>query len=281
MKKLLLFGAILLTNCASAQVTPILHYSFDNSTAEDEVGTQNGILNGTEPCEDRFGNIDRAFYFSNEAYIIHNGLSFGNLAESSVSVWVEPENSSLVGGFSSTMLSTGQWIMNFNRFNTPSVDGHFFGFMDGTSGDNNLSNWVGPVTAQTWVHLVMTNNGSTTSLYINGNLESTFPENFLFTDNAYDLYLGVRGYGNNAPNDYFDGKMDEFQIFGKALSQTEIDSLYNLPNPYLSITELKHPKKELIKIVNLLGQETEYKPNTVLIYIYSDGTSEKVFTIED
>ena len=39
--------------------------------------------------------------------------------------------------------------------------------------------------------------------------------------------------------------------------------------------------KELIKIVNLMGQEVEYTPNTVLIYQYSDGTSEKVFTIED
>lgn len=39
--------------------------------------------------------------------------------------------------------------------------------------------------------------------------------------------------------------------------------------------------KKLIKIVNLLGQEVEYTPNAVLIYQYSDGTSEKVFTIED
>ena len=34
--------------------------------------------------------------------------------------------------------------------------------------------------------------------------------------------------------------------------------------------------KELVKIVNLLGQETEYKPNTTLIYMYSDGSIEKV-----
>ena len=232
MEKLLLVATLAYSTVLSAQVTPILHYSFDNSTAEDEIGTQNGILNGTAPCEDRFGNLDRAFYFSNEAYIVHNGLSFGNLNESSISMWVEPDNSSLVGPFSSTMMSTGQWIMNFNRYNTPSVDGHFFGFMDGTSGDNSLLNWVGPISPSIWTHLVMTNDGSTTKLYVNGILETSYPENFLFTDNAYDLYVGVRGYGNNAPADYYDGKLDEFQIFGKALSQTEIDSLYNLPNPY-------------------------------------------------
>ncbi|MDC0339220.1 hypothetical protein OAN33_06750 [Flavobacteriales bacterium] len=42
----------------------------------------------------------------------------------------------------------------------------------------------------------------------------------------------------------------------------------------------KQPK-ELIKIINLLGQEVEYTPNTILIYQYSNGTSEKVFTLED
>lgn len=50
----------------------------------------------------------------------------------------------------------------------------------------------------------------------------------------------------------------------------------------LGISELNsNQSKELVRIVNLLGQETPYQPNTVLIYQYSDGTSEKVFTIED
>ena len=51
---------------------------------------------------------------------------------------------------------------------------------------------------------------------------------------------------------------------------------------FTGVDELLNPTtKKLIKIVNLLGQEVEYTPNTVLIYQYSDGTSEKVFTIED
>ena len=49
-----------------------------------------------------------------------------------------------------------------------------------------------------------------------------------------------------------------------------------------SINEIQiAQEKELIKIVNALGQDVDYKPNTLLIYQYSDGTSEKVFTIED
>ena len=48
----------------------------------------------------------------------------------------------------------------------------------------------------------------------------------------------------------------------------------------LGIDEVFNTTKELIKIVDLMGRETEDKPNTMLIYIYSDGTTEKVYRIE-
>ena len=48
----------------------------------------------------------------------------------------------------------------------------------------------------------------------------------------------------------------------------------------LQIVDAKFAYKQVVKIVNLLGQETEYKPNTPLIYIYSDGSTEKVYSIE-
>ena len=55
-----------------------------------------------------------------------------------------------------------------------------------------------------------------------------------------------------------------------------------LPSDFVGISELGlNQSKELVKTVNLLGQQVEYAPNTVLIYQYSDGTSEKVFTIAD
>lgn len=39
-------------------------------------------------------------------------------------------------------------------------------------------------------------------------------------------------------------------------------------------------EKHLLKITDLMGRETEDVPNTPLIYIYSDGTTEKVFKVE-
>ena len=48
----------------------------------------------------------------------------------------------------------------------------------------------------------------------------------------------------------------------------------------LDITELNTTPKQLIKIVDVLGRETPFKPNTTLLYIYDDGTVERKMIIE-
>jgi hypothetical protein len=45
----------------------------------------------------------------------------------------------------------------------------------------------------------------------------------------------------------------------------------------LGLDEFSNTPKQLLKIVDLMGRETPYKPNTVLIYVYDDGSIEKVF----
>lgn len=49
----------------------------------------------------------------------------------------------------------------------------------------------------------------------------------------------------------------------------------------LGVIELNPQNKELFKIVDLMGRETEIKPNTPLIFIYSDGTRERVMKLEE
>ena len=46
-----------------------------------------------------------------------------------------------------------------------------------------------------------------------------------------------------------------------------------------SVDELS-TSKNLFQILDLMGRETTFKPNTLLIYVYDDGSTEKVFTIE-
>lgn len=55
----------------------------------------------------------------------------------------------------------------------------------------------------------------------------------------------------------------------------------NMEDMFIGIEEISLTlQKELIKIIDLTGKETELLSNTLLIFIYSDGTREKVFIIE-
>ena len=53
----------------------------------------------------------------------------------------------------------------------------------------------------------------------------------------------------------------------------------NCDDSTVGITELTN-SKNLIQILDLMGRETSFKPNTPLIYVYDDGTTEKAFAIE-
>ncbi len=53
-------------------------------------------------------------------------------------------------------------------------------------------------------------------------------------------------------------------------------------NPYFTtgVINIRNTSKTLIKITDVLGQETTYRRNTALFYIYNDGTLEKRIIIE-
>ena len=53
----------------------------------------------------------------------------------------------------------------------------------------------------------------------------------------------------------------------------------NCTNCTSSLTELTS-SKNLNQILDMMGRETTFKPNTPLIYVYDDGSTEKVFSVE-
>jgi hypothetical protein len=49
---------------------------------------------------------------------------------------------------------------------------------------------------------------------------------------------------------------------------------------FTGLEELTNPDRELIMIIDMTGRETEFRSNTPLIFIYSDGTRERVMDIK-
>jgi len=104
---------------------------------------------------------------------------------------------------------------------------------------NSIGTGIVP-TANEWHHVVLTLNGSVANLYYDGNLVGTtnYSGAIQSTNSQFTL-----GHYNPYPNgvwgsDKFAGKLDEFGIWNRELSLSEISFIYNnrigrgLPYPY-------------------------------------------------
>jgi len=70
---------------------------------------------------------------------------------------------------------------------------------------------------------------------------------------------------------YFAVELTSTDICGGVQVDTSTCNLVD----FTGIGELNNSSKQLIKIVDVLGRETPFKPNTPLLYIYNDGTVER------
>lgn len=70
----------------------------------------------------------------------------------------------------------------------------------------------------------------------------------------------------------------ELEYFGG--STVDFDTYNGSCSCNIGLNELEQKPRKLLLITDLMGREVRDTPNTPLIYIYSDGTKEKVFRIE-
>jgi len=107
-------------------------------------------------------------------------------------------------------------------------DRNFYMNSDGTisarifDGSSRVATSSTALSAGTWSHIVMTGNGSSLKIYVNGNLENT-------------ITVGTSGSGYASPefvlgqtaltSSYFSGQINDVQLFNYALSEDEVASL--------------------------------------------------------
>lgn len=117
------------------------------------------------------------------------------------------------------------------------------------------------------------------SLLINGN----YHKKFFLNNGSIDSTFIIQGLGSRA------GLFEQFHGFFEsdcnllcyAQNSTTYFPVLDQECDYsVGLAEVEPKEKEVISIIDLWGIETKDKPNTFLIYIYSDGTTEKVFRVE-
>jgi hypothetical protein len=142
-----------------------------------------------------------------------------NPSEFSISVWARVD-----GG-------QGTW----RSVITSRDSGPFRGYMIYAGADNKWQFWIGVSTSWLslygpdvilgqWIHIVATYSGGIMRLYVNGSLYNT-TSGTLALNTIRPLRIGA-GQTEGAPAFFFNGLIDEVRIYNRALSDAEIQALY-------------------------------------------------------
>lgn len=99
-----------------------------------------------------------------------------------------------------------------------------------------VNNYV--VTGNTWYHLAVTYNNSNVVTYVNGSQINSTANTGNFSISPANSRLRIGAMGNTAGNNAgFNGLIDDFRVYNRALSATEVSTLYAArPTVTLSVT---------------------------------------------
>ena len=159
-----------------------------------------------------------------------------------------------------------------------------FGGGNGVANSTNQRYYTSDLTisAGTWHHIVgIIRDYDDMDIYIdcnqaNGVYGGSGPTSVAYSVSGNTRIGGTIGTVVHSNDFYTDGQMDDFGFWNRELNTAEITFLCNQSNA-LNLEDISEPTRELVRIVDLLGRETQFEYNTPLIYQYSDGTTEKKF----
>jgi hypothetical protein len=247
-KKNLLFtaiailGLVIMTNAQVPTYVPTsglaAWYSFDGDANDDSGNNNNGTVNGASLTTGKLGNSNTAYLFDgtssnislvnpflggnqNTAFTFH-ALIYSNSTNSDQVIW-------------SKTLFWGE--IGFNISNLNEVK---FGWANSITGNkySTIYSQTNVIQQNQWYDIVVTYENSVGQIYLNGlpivtNLQwtaqggsslstSQIEASCNFAQDANSSKIGT--YQSGA---YFNGKIDEFGIWNRALNQQEITDLYN------------------------------------------------------
>jgi Tol biopolymer transport system component len=201
----------------------VAHYPF-NGNANDESGNGNdGTNNGATLTTDRFGNAESAFSFDGVGNNIEisETINLDGFQAFTASLWINPamEMNSNTGRQDIVYKGlSGSYTLNYD-----SQDGALVATVNGAQ--TSIS-FLSDFHANQWFHTILVYDGSSIlKMYIDGDLvgvpDGLGPGTNLDTNEP--LFLGSTA----EPQYFFNGKLDDFRIYNRALTGDEIKILYH------------------------------------------------------
>ena len=138
----------------------------------------------------------------------------------SVSFWINSDTASTASAYRQTFSFKGGILFRYSWGDAGAAYGSaVYRTVSNTYSTPNLS-----LSASTWYHIVIVYDSTNLKLYVNGTQSGS--DVAVTTDVRYDT--GTNHIGcSDSYSDFYDGKVDEFGIWSRALSDAEITELYN------------------------------------------------------
>lgn len=252
----LLFLSLLCTGALYGQ-TPTVSYPFDGSATDVSANHNHAVVNGATLSADRFGWSNKAFYFDGvQSTLQAPSIGALNTLRTTVAFWVRVKALPAQGEV--FLLSFGGWQERW-KISLPNhgkpvwTTNHTNGISDMDSGDGNT------LAPGVWKHVAFVHDGAKDLIYMNG---VKVAEKAVVGDlNNTNKPLGI-GYNAVDGGNFFNGDLDELNIFGTALTAAEINALYTAQNtaPVLAKGLLSHYSfSGNTKDSGILGNDAEGK----------------------
>ena len=235
--------SIMITNASFAQKIAagwVYTYSFDGNAYDVGPNRLHGqMIGGVEAASDRFGRENKALHFNGSDGFIripfsaNQNLPVSNFAFT-VWVYVDKYNDSpywenLKTSNYSPIFCKTETATNFQyRFGASDKGFYFDGGEEGNSKGIYTSNGVTLMPGK-WNMIAVSFNGYVAKYFLNGRLIACENVAAHFVSNNQPLIVGCDFPGQAS---YFAGKMDDFSIWDKFISEEEVKQIYAVQSKY-------------------------------------------------
>ncbi len=234
-KNLLLFLIIISTFSSLAQAPTnglVAYYPF-NRNADDAVGNNHGTVNGATLTTDRRGVSSSAYSFngSNNYIQVPHSSTFNITGAITLSVWLNTSNVNLSQRIidKTTVGGSDAYTVDFR----PSQQIRFIVANADSNGQTQAQSNAVFTQNNQWYHFVVTYDNSNVRFYSDGILINTKTQTGSSVNNSNPLRFGANSLLNG---DWFNGKLDDIRIYNRALTDSEVQQLYQAEAPPIDIT---------------------------------------------
>ena len=236
--------------------TLVANYPFDNNSLDITAYGNNAVLKNAVPTKDRFNKANKAIAVNNSTITAANSPQL-NSANTTISFWVKvnviPANGE------SFILSNGGWQERW-KISLPSHGKPVF-TTNAAGGIKDMDTDSVPLPIGAWRHVVMSHDGTNDKIYINGVLKNTKPAPGALKSTTKPLGIG---YDPIDSTNFFNGSLDEVQIYNVALTDAEVAALYTAQNtaPANSDTQAPSAPLNLAGVVSFTNVTLSWLPST-------------------